>query len=232
MTGPVRYALYFTPSPASDLARLGADILGYDCYSGASSVQPALQGIAPDELYSGTAEPRRYGFHGTLKAPFTLGTGLSLDDLKGAVRAFAAEWPAFEVGTVSPRRIGRFIALTPDAPSSDLMLFAAECVAAFDSFRAPLGERDRERRAAQQLSPRQRALLERWGYPYVFDQFRFHMTLTGPLPEERIGLWLDSLERYIGGSKALAIDALTLLEQRSPESQFRVVERYALEGHR
>lgn len=228
----VRYALYFTPRPGSDLADLGAAVLGYDCYTGAAVTQPLFEGIVPDEFHSGTAEPRRYGFHGTLKAPFTLGAGFSVDDLKNAVRNFAAEWPAFEVGTISPRRLGRFIALTPDAPSADLSLFAAECVAAFDKFRIALSNEDRQRRAVQILSPRQQALLERWGYPYVFDQFRFHMTLTGPLAEERVEAWLEALKSYTGGVQMLTIDGLTLLEQTSQDARFRVVERYELEGRR
>jgi len=226
-----RYALYFTPRPDSDLARLGAAMLGYDCYTGGAVEQPYLPDIAPGELHEGTAEPRRYGFHGTLKAPFSLVEGRSLESLKHELRAFAAEWPTLDVGTVSPRRIGRFIALTPDTPSLDLQLFAAECVAAFDHFRAPISDKDRQRRASQNLSPRQSALLERWGYPYVFDQFRFHMTLSGSLPEERVGSWLDGLESYVG-AQPLVIDGLTLLEQTGPDARFRVVERYDLEGKR
>jgi hypothetical protein len=187
--------------------------------------------LRTNSTHSGTTEPRRYGFHGTLKAPFVLREDCSLNDFTSAVRGFAAEWPAFDAGTVSPRQLGRFIALTLDAPSADLSLFAAECVAVFDRFRAPLTDKDRLRRATHNLSPRQRALLERWGYPYVFDQFRFHMTLTGSLPEERIDSWLDSLNRYVG-THPLAIDALTLLEQENPSAQFRVVERIGLEGRR
>ncbi len=206
-------------------------MLGYDCYTGVAVDQPLLPGIASDDLFSGTAEPRRYGFHGTLKAPFAIRGGCSVGELKRAIGEFAAEWPAFEVGTISPRRLGRFIAFTPDDPSSDLLLFAAECVAAFDRFRAPLSDKDRQRRATHNLSPRQQALLERWGYPYVFDQFRFHMTLTGSLPEERISSWIESLERH-AGAQPLVIDALTLLEQASPDAQFRVIARYALEGRR
>jgi putative phosphonate metabolism protein len=232
MTSPARYALYYTPAAESDLDRLGAALLGYDCHTGAEIAQPVLDGIAPEEVHSLTAEPRRYGFHGTLKAPFALDAGISPQDLTSAVHAFAAEWPAFEVGTISPRPLGRFIALTPDACSSDLVLFAAECVAAFDRFRAPVTERDRQRRGADRLSPRHRALFERWGYPYVFDQFRFHMTLTGSLPEERQDAWIAAISRYIDRPKPLIIDALTLMIQPSPEARFHVVGRYELKGQR
>ncbi len=131
---------------------------------------------------------------------------------------------------MSLRRLGHFIALTPDAPSMELSLFAAECVAAFDRFRAPITEKDRQRRGASRLPPRHRALFERWGYPYVFDEFRFHMTLTGPLPEESQDAWMAGLGRYVGGPKTLVVDALTLVMQPSPEARFQVIGRYRLEG--
>ena len=35
-----------------------------------------------------------------------------------------------------------------------------------------------ERRGLDSLSERQRGNFERWGYPYIFDEFRFHMTLS------------------------------------------------------
>ncbi|WP_445500266.1 DUF1045 domain-containing protein [Microvirga sp. G4-2] len=230
MTSSARYALYYVPAVDSDLARLGAALLGYDCHTGAEIAQPALEGIAPEDMRSLTAEPRRYGFHGTLKAPFALDASVSPDSLKDAVRVFAAERPPLEVGTMSLRRLGHFIALTPDAPSMELSLFAAECVAAFDRFRAPITEKDRQRRGASRLPPRHRALFERWGYPYVFDEFRFHMTLTGPLPEESQDAWMAGLGRYVGGPKTLVVDALTLVMQPSPEARFQVIGRYRLEG--
>ncbi|MCB5173976.1 DUF1045 domain-containing protein [Microvirga lenta] len=225
-----RYALYFTPPPGSELAGLGAAVLGYDCHSGEFVAQPPLRGIDPEELRTHTAEPRRYGFHGTLKAPFSLKEGASLDDLKNAVRDFASDHRAFAAGTLSPRPLGRFIALTLDMPSVELSLFAAECVAALDGFRAPLSERDLQRREAANLSARQRNLLMRWGYPYVFDQFRFHMTLTGPLPQERVGAWLESLEHRMGEERTLLMDSITLLEQAGPDEPFRVVSRIGLGG--
>jgi hypothetical protein len=59
---------------------------------------------------------------------------------------------------------------------------AAECVARFDRFRLPSTCDERARRA-NGLSAKQQMLLERWGYPYVMDEWRFHMTLTDKLDE-------------------------------------------------
>ena len=52
---------------------------------------------------------------------------------------------------------------------------------AFNAYRAPLSAADRERRIKAKLSPRQIELMDQWGYPYVLDEYRFHMTLTGAL---------------------------------------------------
>ncbi|TMV43101.1 DUF1045 domain-containing protein, partial [Thioclava sp. BHET1] len=81
-------------------------------------------------------------------------------------------------------RIGGFLALTPRGDTSPLARLAAEVVERLDRFRAPAPEAELARRRGKGLSPRQEALLMRWGYPYVMEEFRFHLTLTGSLPPE------------------------------------------------
>src|SRR5207245_1192733 len=84
--------------------------------------------------------------------------------------------------------ISGFIAVIPAEPVAELQQLAADCARDFDSFRAPLGAEDRARRRPEKLTERQRDYLDRWGYPYVMEEFRFHMTLTGRLDAERRGL--------------------------------------------
>lgn len=222
-----RYALYFTPPHCSPLERLGASFLGYDCYTGEAVAPLPVAGIDPKIRAELTAAPRRYGFHATLKPPFRIAATNDGDALAETLRGFAASWPAIHAGQLRPTLIGGFIALVPVAPPVELLLFAAECVAAFDGFRAPTSAADRARRLVNGLSPRQTALLDRWGYPYVFDQFRFHMTLTGGLPVELRQAWLECLSPVAGGHD-LVIDGLSLLRQDSPDHAFKVVERFAL----
>ena len=50
---------------------------------------------------------------------------------------------------------------------------------AFEPLRAPLNETDIARRRKSTLSERQDAQMLKWGYPYVFQDFHFHMTLSG-----------------------------------------------------
>lgn len=225
-----RFAIYFTPPPGSALARLGAAVLGYDCDTGDEVAQPVLPGIPAGELASATGEPRRYGFHATLAAPFHLaGTGTEAGPL-AALETFARAHPPVALGRLSIGLIGGFIVLMPS--TSDAVALAADCVRAFDRFRAPLAAADRARRVAAGLTARQLAHLDRWGYPYVLDEFRFHMTLAGPLPAARLDQWRAALAALFAAQadRPLLIDAVSLMRQDDGAARFRVVRREPLRG--
>jgi putative phosphonate metabolism protein len=228
MTDLARYALYFTPAPQSALNRFGSRAIGYNAYSGSPVVQPRLDGVGPYMQEAHTAEPKRYGFHGTLKAPFRLREPFGPDALLHHLRIFATRRPPVAIGRLKLAEIGGFLALVPDGEGRALDLFAGEVVATFDKFRAPLGEAERARRMTGKLSSRQEALLDTWGYPYVFDEFRFHMTLTGKLPEDIRVTWRVALVGHVEQLEPVTLDAITLLKQADPTERFRVVERVKL----
>ena len=226
-----RYAIYYAPVPGSDLDRFGAHLLGYDAFSGEDL--PFAEGVlqaAPDwrEL---TDDPRRYGFHATLKAPFSLAQDRTEAELVSACAAFAATPRAVPVIRPVVGSISGFIAVIPAEPQPGLIRLAADCVSAFDSFRAPLTAADRARRNPSQLTPGQREHLDRWGYPYVFDDFRFHMTLTGRLDAERREPVQEMLRNRFSAVRleTLAIDGFALFRQDKANARFRIVGRYCLE---
>ena len=176
MTDTPRYALYYAPAPRSELGRFGAHLLGYDAFSRKTLRFPVnIEQALPDwgEL---TQDPRKYGFHATLKAPMVLADGKSEAELLAACAEFAAMPRPIPMIAPVVNAIGDFIAIVPSQPSAELQALAADAVSQFDSFRAPLTDSDRARRNPDGLPPRQRDYLERWGYPYVMDEFRFHMT--------------------------------------------------------
>jgi putative phosphonate metabolism protein len=227
-----RFALYFTPAAQSRLARFGAAMLGYDCDAGATVPQARLDGIDAAAAARAAVEPARYGFHGTLVAPFELAPGRSPGDLAAALAGFAAQRAPVALGRLKVAPIGGFTALVPAGPQDAVGALAGECLAAFDACRAPLDEHDRARRLAAGLSPRQVELLERWGYPYVFEEFRFHMTLTGRLPADQRARWLAALAAAFAplADEPVEIDALSLLRQDDRAARFRVVARQPLRG--
>ena len=228
-----RYAIYYSPRQGEPIARFARSWLGRDPEMAGLCPQLNVEGIKPDRLVEITADPRHYGFHGTLKAPFRLADGMSEDDFLARLLVFAAERQPIEIERIKLKRIGDFLALVPAKPAKRLNELAADCVRDFDRFRAPLTESELERRrAGTGLSKRHDKLLTQWGYPYVFGEFRFHLTLTGALdnPErEFVRGVLTELTQSICDQPLLVRD-LTVFMQDDRLSPFRIVARYPLSG--
>lgn len=177
----MRYAIYFAPPLNDPISRVAANWLGRNPFTDELIEAPAITGLSSAEIAFHTAAPRRYGFHGTLKAPFRLADSAGEESLLQALSDFAPTVQAFEIETMVIGKIGPFFALVPDGPVPDLVDLAARVTREFEPYRAPLTEADIQRRNPEKLSSAQLANLHRWGYPYVLDEFRFHMTLTGPI---------------------------------------------------
>lgn len=221
-----RYAIYFTPAEESALCRFGSEIIGYDCYAGGAASGAVWSPLVDLLSESDFTEPRRYGFHATLRAPFELRDGTSLTALMSRARDFARTQQPVHLATLTPQRMGGFIALTCPAPPPELTSFAADCVRSFEPYRAPLSETDRQRRLQAKLSPRQTAYLDEWGYPYVLEEFKFHMTLTGNLPAEVADAVLDRITAaWAPVAGPVTLDAITVLEQSSREARWSYSSR-------
>lgn len=223
-----RYAIYFAPDSGSVLDRFGAELIGYDAYRGIDVPFPT--GL-PSGWREMTQDPRKYGFHATLKPPMALARGLGEVDLVAACAAFASTPRATPLIEPVVDNIDGFAAIVPAAASADLERLAADCVRALDPFRAPLTADDLARRNPSKLTPRQRDYLDRWGYPYVFEEFRFHMTLTGRLDAGRQAPVLEMLrDRFRAvGTNGLVIDSIALFRQNEPDRRFRVIDRWLLQ---
>jgi putative phosphonate metabolism protein len=223
--GP-RSAIYFAPPAGSTLEAFGCGWLGR-ALDGTPLAQPVVAGIDATRLQDITGSPRHYGFHATLKAPFVLADGTSPEALDHAVEDFSRNRASFEI-TLKVDSLGGFLAMVPAAPSAALQDLAAACVETFDPFRAPLDEAEIARRRASDLTPRQDRHLRRYGYPYVLDDFRFHMTLTERLqPPERDQV-LAILAEHAAPICAtpLTIDAIATFEQPSRTGPFTLRRRF------
>ncbi|MFK8036088.1 MAG: DUF1045 domain-containing protein [Hyphomicrobiales bacterium] len=190
----MRYALYFTPPEDHDLTRAANTWLGRNAFSGEMLPQESLGSLSAAYISDITSAPRRYGFHGTLRAPFYLAPNKSKHELATAVDQFSKAQKPFKMPALKVGRLGPFFALVPAEDTTQLNQFTGEVLKAFEPFRAPLTEADYQRRKPERLTERQRNYLKEWGYPYIFDDFRFHMTLTGPVPEEEADAMEDVLE--------------------------------------
>ena len=174
----VRFAIYYAPEAETPLSRLATQWLGRDADANVAVPRPPIPGLAGCDLDRLTAGPGHYGFHATLKAPFRLDARQSARALFEAVDGFARSHAAF-AAPLAVRALGQFIALRPAGDATDINALARAAVMTFEPFRAPLSPADIERRRKAKLTARQDAQMLRWGYPYIFEDFRFHMTLTG-----------------------------------------------------
>jgi putative phosphonate metabolism protein len=225
-----RYAIYHAAARTGALDRFGAHMLGYDGWTGEELPFPEDLVQAVPDWRDLTEDPRKYGFHATLKAPMALADGNTEAELLAACEFFAETPRPIPVIAPVVNSISGFLAVVPTEPSAELERLAAECVSAFDPFRAPLTPEDRARRNPEKLTPRQCEYLDRWGYPYVMEEFRFHMTLTGRIQSPRRERVLSMLkDRFSAiGLERLAVDAVAAFRQDDGQSRFRIVERWPL----
>lgn len=223
-----RYAIYYAPQADSALWAKASAWLGYDAYTGEQLERPALPELDGLDLEVLTADPRGYGFHATLKAPFELASDRGEAELLAAAEGRAALLTPFEV-PVAPQALGRFLAFQLQRPSPEMLALHAVSVRDFDAFRAPLSDADLARRREAPLTPEQDARVVAWGYPYIFEDFRFHMTLTGAIREDAVReRVLCALRDHFARETAEHLfDGIAVFKQDHRQAPFRILERFS-----
>lgn len=227
-----RFAIYLAPPSGSPLHQTGSALLGRDAATDEPLAFPPLENVSADRWRQITEDARGYGFHATMKPPFRLKEGEDVAALEAALAAFAGSRPAFDGPPLILRAISGFLALVPEREDPRILALAADCVTAFDRFRAPAPPEELARRRKAGLSPRQDEYLQQWGYPYVLEEFRLHFTLSGRLEAAEREIVAQALARYVGvfAQERFRVDALVLFEQARSGAPFLIRGRYALAG--
>jgi hypothetical protein len=141
---------------------------------------------------------------------------------------FFGLWPT-SLADLTPIRIGSFVALPPPKQKDALATLAGRVVSELDPFRAPPYQAKLARRRTSGLTPAQEVNLVKWGYPYVFDQFKFHMTLSGNLKanqQDAVQQKAQSVFTPLTPSP-FVINALSLVGVRM-DGQFELIKRSTL----
>ena len=229
--GAARYAVYWAPEDDDPLWRAGCDWLGRDARTTpAASLHP---GARPH-----TADPARYGFHATLKAPIRLAPGFEVEALLKTVQALSTEFSAFDMPALQVAWQGRFLALRPSAPLPEghpLPALARTCVIALEAFRRPPSAAELARRRSAGLTPEEDARLLRWGYPHVLEGWQFHMTLSeswaDPQAKEARALAAEAEAHFAAALRhERRCSSLWVCEERSPGADFLARWRFAFGG--
>ncbi|HWU19715.1 MAG TPA: DUF1045 domain-containing protein [Devosia sp.] len=227
-----RFAIYFAPPATGSLWERAATWLGRDAADGDTFDGP-VAGIDRTRLLNLTQSANRYGFHATIKAPMHLADGTTEADLRAALTRFAAEQSPFSLGRLKLASLDGFLALVPEEANETLQDFAAHVVENFELFRAPMSVKDRAARVGKGLSERQVELLDGYGYPYVFEQFRFHMTLTDRLGAEDANDIAKAANTWFAPvlDDILVIDSLSLFIEPEKGRPFRRLAEFPLGGN-
>ena len=227
----MRYALYFAPEPGSPWAEAGNSWIGRDAERGLAVGQETVPGIPPVLLSQLTSGARRYGLHATLKAPFHLAPGFSEANLEAMAAAFCQAQRRIAVPALTVKPLDHFLALRPEgAEDAELEIgaLAMRCVSYFDLLRAAPADHDLATRRRRSMSLRQEALLQRWGYPYTEEEYRFHLTLSDDLREidddAAYALRRAAEEHFapLIAQASFAIDRLCIFREAGPGAPFAV----------
>ena len=227
MTSSARYAIYYAPPADDPLWALGSEWLGRDAYTGENLTQPDDPNFAIGDMDRLTSSPSHYGFHATMKAPFELKAGETEANLLDRLEAFSKSQSAFDVG-LAVKPLGQFLALQLTSNVEAMRALHEACVKSFDRFRAPLTQSDLERRRKADLSPEQDARLLEWGYPYIFDEFRWHMTLSNRIVSDSTrSKMLNLLTEYFSPviAKSHRVDGIAVYRQVDRCAPFNIIER-------
>jgi hypothetical protein len=219
-----RHAIYYVPPATSPWWNIGSQWL--NGFGDPLDSMIHVPGLPPARRRVLTQKPAFYGWHATLVAPFHLHDDRIEIDLKESLQRLASEQRAFDL-PVHAGLLSGFAAILPQSKvDTRIDALTSALVTELDHFRAPLTPEDYDRRASALQDPREIELLKRWGYPYVFDRFRFHMTLTdrlGPLEAESILRWWNETVRRYG---PLPVREFAWCVQSGPGTGFTIRQRF------
>ena len=115
-----------------------------------------------------------------------------------------------------------------------LLHLAGDAVRIVNQLSAPLNPSEHARLRARILSTQEKQNIENWGYPYVFNQFRFRICLTSHITHrfEKEVIY-SALNRYFSAACAdpLMIDAICLFVENGPGAPLRFFRRFSFTLH-
>ncbi|WP_413194689.1 DUF1045 domain-containing protein [Pararobbsia alpina] len=228
-TPATRFALYYAPARESAWWTAGCQWLGRDPETGERYTPPGIATLTQRgiDVASLSVAPQRYGWHGTLVAPARCAPGIAPDEVLARAAQWAERQQAFTLD-VEVETLGTFVAIRPATldGATAINAVASSALGACSTLRAMPGEREMQRRLESNLTPRQRELLAAWGYPYVLDEFRFHMTLSDSLPNDSdrqavLNWWRER----VPGLGPMQIDGAALYIEPEPGAPFTLWAR-------
>ncbi|HEY4665043.1 MAG TPA: DUF1045 domain-containing protein [Comamonas sp.] len=226
-----RIAIYFAPAMETELWQKGSQWLCRCAATSTAMPQPVVPPFTAKEFQQLTQEPRRYGLHATLKAPFRLAEGVCVDNLLDAIGKICATHRKIALSPLRVSRLGNFLSLRPSEDQAEVSALASDCVKSLQPFAAPLTKEEWLKRRRANLSAEQELLVQQWGYPWVFEHFRFHISLTGPLKalaQAQLLALQSEAERYFHHLAPCVLDRIAVFAEFAPGADFQLITQMEL----
>lgn len=214
-----RFALYYAPQSATSLGSAATTWLGRDNTTFDYEPLKPLE-LSSDRFKELTKAPYHYGFHGTLKPPFRLRKSVAEKQIFDELKSFCSERKSFTIASLEIGWIGGFLCLQPVKKIEPLDDLAADAVRQFDRFREEMNQDELEKRRNAGLSQVQDRLLLKWGYPYVMEEFRFHLTLSSKVnnPAERRAIEAEARRHFSNLHRSdVTVDGISLFLETNGE---------------
>ena len=236
MTNYKRVAIYFLPKKNSSLENFGKNLLGRDINKKKKISLTRRQkyfinrGFTYfDELKDYCEEPAKYGFHATLKAPFRLKRNVKTKNFYDVISHIAAQHSRFKIKGLKIVYSKKFTLITSRKPNKLLINLENDLVKHLDTFRAELNKTDIKKRIPDSLTIKQNKYLKEWGYPFVFDQFKFHMTLMNQNNNKLSNKQKLELEKLIYkiSNNVIEFNEISLLGENK-NGHFEEIKRFKL----
>jgi len=236
MTNYKRVAIYFLPKKNSSLENFGKNLLGRDINKKKKISLTRRQkyfinrGFTYfDELKDYCEQPAKYGFHATLKAPFRLKRNVKTKNFYDVISHIAAQHSRFKIKGLKIVYSKKFTFITSRKPNKLLINLENDLVKHLDTFRAELNKTEIKKRIPDSLTFKQNKYLKEWGYPFVFDQFKFHMTLMNQNNNKLSNKQKLELEKLIYkiSNNVIEFNEISLLGENK-NGHFEEIKRFKL----
>ena len=236
MTNYKRVAIYFLPKKNSSLENFGKNLLGRDINKKRKISLTRRQkyfinrGFTYfDELKDYCEQPAKYGFHATLKAPFRLKRNVKTKNFYDVISHIAAQHSRFKIKGLKIVYSKKFTFITSRKPNKLLINLENDLVKHLDTFRAELNKTEIKKRIPDSLTFKQNKYLKEWGYPFVFDQFKFHMTLMNQNNNKLSNKQKLELEKLIYkiSNNVIEFNEISLLGENK-NGHFEEIKRFKL----
>lgn len=236
MTNYKRVAIYFLPKKNSSLENFGKNLLGRDINKKRKISLTRRQKYFInrrftyfDELKDYCEKPAKYGFHATLKAPFRLKRNVKTKDFYDVISHIAAQHSRFKIKGLKIVYRKKFTFITSRKEIKSLINLENDLVKHLDTFRAELNKTEIKKRNPDSLTFKQNKYLKEWGYPFVLDQFKFHMTLMNQNNNKLSNKQKLELEKLIYkiSNNLLEFNEISLLGENK-NGYFEEIKRFKL----